>query len=247
MFDTGGMGIGVNPQAANAFRASSFRDGAARDGLPVAEPFHTLVPGGALKRGTTLDIAGGVGVTSLGLALAATPAQAGSWVAIVGHRSLGLAAVEELGIPLERLVLVGVPRPQLWASAVAALIDAFDLVLVFSERRVNARDARRLTARARERSNVIMRLGATVWPEAADLRLQIDGCEWHGLGAGHGVLSSRRLTVTATGRRGASRPRRARLWLPDSEGRVRLDDESAVVTPLPGVSHARAFAGGAMP
>jgi hypothetical protein len=200
--------------------------------LPVGEPFGSLLPGGALKRGTTLEISGAMGVTSLGLALAAIPAQAGSWVAVVGHRSLGLAAVEELGVPLGRLVLVGVPPPKLWAAAVAALVDAFDLVLVAAEQRVNARDGRRLTARARERSNVIVRLGGGSWPEAADVRLQIDDCQWQGLGVGHGVLRSRLLTVSASGRRGASQPRRARMWLPDAEGKVRLDDAPAVVSPL---------------
>ena len=249
------MGVGANPAVDPSLNSAvgglpaatiSAAELSLIGSLPVSEPFQELLPGGALKRGMTLDISGDMGITSLGLALAAAPAQADSWVAVIGHRSLGLAAAEELGVPLDRLVLVGLPRRQVWASAVAALVDAFDLVLVFSEQRVNARDARRLTARARERSNVIVRLGATAWPEAADVRLNIDACEWYGLGVGHGVLSSRRLTVSATGRRGASRPRRARIWLPDSDGRIRLDDDSSVVTPFREVSGDRAFVGGSV-
>ena len=214
--------------------------------LPVTDPFHALIPDGALRGGTTIEIAGAVGVTSLGLALAAAPARAGSWVAVIGNRSLGLAAAEELGLPLERLVLIGVPRRQLWASAVAALVDAFDLVLVFSEHPLRAGDTRRLAARVRERSSVLVRLGATAWPQPADLRLQIDDCQWHGLGSGHGALRSRRLTVSASGRGSASRPRRACLWLPDADGRIRLEEDSTVVTPFREVSGGRAFVGRAV-
>lgn len=209
--------------------------------LPLAEPFASLVPGGALKRGMTLDISGGLGVTSMGLAVAATPAQAGSWVALMGHRSLGLAAVEELGVPLDKVVLIGPPERRFWASVAAALIDAFDLVLVFADHRVPARDARRLSARARERSNVLIRLGSGLWSEPADLSFQIDDCEWHGLGFGHGALRSRCLSVTAVGRRAASRPLHTRLWLPDSDGRVRLEED--VVRPIREVSSGPAFAG----
>ena len=75
---------------------------------------------------------GVTGATSLALALAAGASQAGSWVAAVGLGSLGLVAAAELGVALDRLVLVADPGRERtgWASVVAALVDGFDVVLV---------------------------------------------------------------------------------------------------------------------
>ncbi|MST34224.1 hypothetical protein GHK86_16030, partial [Acidimicrobiaceae bacterium USS-CC1] len=44
--------------------------------------------------------------TSLALTLAAGPSRAGSWVAAVGVPCLGARAAAELGVDLDRLVLV---------------------------------------------------------------------------------------------------------------------------------------------
>ena len=102
--------------------------------LPVLPALAGLLPGGGLRRGTTVAVgaaAGATGATSLALALAAGPSQAGSWVAAVGLGSLGLVAGAGMGVALERLVLVSDPhdRPG-WAPVVAALVDGFDIVLV---------------------------------------------------------------------------------------------------------------------
>ncbi|HEX8805212.1 MAG TPA: hypothetical protein VF743_13490, partial [Acidimicrobiales bacterium] len=58
--------------------------------LPALPPLQPLLPGGALRRGTVVAVDAGPGAggtTSLALALAAGPSQAGSWVAVVGLRS----------------------------------------------------------------------------------------------------------------------------------------------------------------
>lgn len=193
--------------------------------LPVTEPLQALLPNG-LRRGTTVGV-GGRGATSFSLALLAGPMAAGSWAAVVGPDGpdqLGLAAAAELGVPLERLVLV-TPGPgddaRALATAAAALVDAFDVVLVRPRRRVGASDARRLAARSRERGSVMVVLGGEqVWPEAPDVRLEVTAAAWEGLGAGHGHLRARRATVEATGRRDAARTRRALLWLPAAGGGV---------------------------
>lgn len=112
---------GVSTAAALAdTRASAASDGST---LPVAEPLAVL---GGLRRGTTVSVTGS---TSLLLALLAEATATGSWVAIVGMPSLGIVAAAELGVTLERVVLL--PRPGAdTAAAVGALIDGLDIVVL---------------------------------------------------------------------------------------------------------------------
>lgn len=170
-----------------------------------------------MQRGSVVSVVGpaGSGATSLALALVAGPSASGSWVAAVGLPWLGLPAAAEAGVNLGRLALVPAPEPAAWAGVVAALVDAFDVVLLRPERRARPADARRLTARARERGAVLVLLGPTGgWREGPDVVLRIDRTRWEGLGDGHGRLRSRRVRVEATGRRRAARPRTADLSLP---------------------------------
>lgn len=176
--------------------------------LPVLPALEGLLPCGALRRGSTVAV---LGSTSLALALAAAASAAGSWCAAVGLPSLGLVAVAELGVSLDRLALVGAPGES-WPSVVAALLDALDVVVVRPPGPARGAPVRRLAARARERGAVLVPV--CPW-EGADVCLAVTRSEWHGLGAGYGHLRSRRLEVTARGRRAAARPRQVSMWLPE--------------------------------
>jgi len=175
--------------------------------LPVLPALQGLLPGGVLRRGSTVAV---VGSTSLALGLTAAASESGSWCAAVGLPSLGLVAVAELGVALERLALVRDPGES-WPSVVAALLDALDVVVVRPPGPLRSAHVRRLAARARERGAVLV--PACSW-EGADVCLRVTGSEWHGLGAGHGHLRSRRLEVTSRGRGAAARPRQATVWFP---------------------------------
>lgn len=196
--------------------------------LPVAPALERLFPEGGLRRGSTVAVAGS---TLLALALLAGPSAVGSWCAVVGMPALGLVAAAEVGVAMERLALVPATGSE-WPTVVAALLDALDVVVVATGagagdadgrrgigRRVRPADARRLTARARERGAVLVVLGA--W-EGANVRLSVVGspCQWQGLGSGHGCLRARLVEVGAEGRGAASGPRRCRLWLPAEGGGV---------------------------
>ena len=191
--------------------------------LPVLPALEDLLPGGGLRRGATVSVGAAAGVggaTSLALALVAQASTAGSWVAAVGLPSLGLVAADELGVALERLVLVAAPERDAWGGVVAALVDGFDLVILPAGRAgVRPADARRLVARARERGTVLVQLGSG-WPEGADLALQITRARWEGIDDGHGHLQARKVRVTRRGRGEAAPPRRADLWLPAADGGV---------------------------
>jgi hypothetical protein len=196
--------------------------------LAVVPALAPLLPDGALARGTTVSVGSAPGAetrsgsTSLGLALTVGAARAGSWVAVVGMASLGLVAAWEVGVPFERLVVVDEPPADRWATVVAALVGAFDVVVVAPGHRVPVGDARRLAARQRERGTVLVHIesGSARRSLEADVRLGIDASSWVGVGDGHGYLQGRRVSVEATGRRRSARPRRADLWLPAPGGGV---------------------------
>lgn len=185
--------------------------------LPVLGPLAPLFPEGALRRGSVVGVRGS-GATSLAMAVAAGPSASGGWTAVVGDPDLGLAAVGELGVALERLLIVR-PEPANWSSALAALVGAVDVVVAAPRHRIREADARRMGARLRERGSVLIHIGNR-WPVGADVQLDIAAGEWEGLGDGHGVLRSRRLDIAGGGRGSASRPRRLELLVPGPDGSI---------------------------
>jgi hypothetical protein len=192
--------------------------------LPALRP---LLPGSGLRRGSVVTVGGGVaggsGAMSLALSLLAGASAEGSWCAAVGLPALGLAAAAELGVVLDRFPVVASPGPGNgpggWAWVVAALLDACDVVLARPVRGLRAADARRLTARVRERAGVLMVVGEG-WSEPAEIRLTVASSTWEGVGRGHGRLRARQVEVVAGGRGAAARERRVSLWLPGPEGGV---------------------------
>jgi hypothetical protein len=174
----------------------------------------------------------GSAATSLALALTGPATAAGSWCAVVGVDDLGLLAAAELGVDLGRTLVVADPGPDGWASVVASLLDAVEVVLVRPGHAIVPTTRRRLVARARDRGSVLIHVGgrATVWAEAPDLTISSGASCWEGIGAGHGRLRARRVEVEVAGRRGAVRPRRAELWLPGPDGRLALAEPRTVAS-----------------
>src|SRR5215212_4647444 len=83
--------------------------------LPVHESLVELLP--ALQRGSTIACEGRAAV-SLVLALASAPSREGAWVGVAGLPEIGVCAAAEMGIALERLVIVtGDPS---WVDVLAA-------------------------------------------------------------------------------------------------------------------------------
>jgi hypothetical protein len=172
--------------------------------LPVPGPLGPHLPGGALARGAVVTVCGarGAGVTSAALGLAAAATAAGEWAAAVDLDGTwgGLAAVEA-GIDPGRFAVVrGVARAQ-WGVVVAALLDGAAVVLAELPRGVGLGDARRLAARARERSAVLVALSADprAWPAEAALRVHVEGGVWSGL-TGEGALTGRDAVLRVEGR-----------------------------------------------
>ena len=187
-----------------------------------------LLPEGSIRQGTAVAV-GGHGSMTLATALAAEASRRGSWVAAVGMADLGVAALAERGVDLDRWALVDLPEGarnrHTAAEVLGAVVYGFDLVLLGPEIRVADSTARRLLARTREHGTaLICALGSAPADSVAGLqpevRLTIEQTRWTGIDGGHGRLLARRAEVTVTGRGAASRPRRMLMWLPSQDGRV---------------------------
>jgi len=178
--------------------------------LPVPGELSAVFPGGSVRRGAVVTVAGdvGAGVTSVALRLAAAATAAGEWAAAVDlDGSLGGLAAVEAGVALERFAVVRRVPPTRWAAVVATLLDGISLVLAEMPRHARAGDARRLAARARERGAVLVAVEASGarWPAEAVLRLRAEGEAQPRLDAGTGLLAVRTLRVHVDGRGAAAR------------------------------------------
>ncbi len=211
--------------------------------LPAPAPLAELLGTPGLRRGSTLlvEAAAGLsprrqdvvpGATSLALGLLAEPSAAGAFCAVVGLPDLGLAAARELGVALERLVVVPSAGPR-DAAVVGALLEGVDLVLARLPGHLSAATARRLTARAREHRSVLVLAGRGVgepvgsgpdlsWPEPPDVRFSVLATAWDPTDAAGALFASRRLEVRAHRRRAVPEDVSRTLAFSAVSGRLRL-------------------------
>lgn len=204
--------------------------------LPVVEPLSSLLPDGGLVRGQTITSSGPAAL-SLALATVSGAVAAGSWLAVVDVPMLGLETAAEFGIPLERVVRVdpgwghstsgGRDHGTSWAELVTATIDGFELVITRVPTMLGRALATRVQARWKARGAVVVVVGRP-GPVSAAVELASGQARWEGIEPGAGHLRSRRVVVTAGGRR-THRPRRAELWLPGPDGAVGLVGDATSV------------------
>ncbi|GGH40189.1 hypothetical protein GCM10010921_11930 [Microbacterium album] len=214
-------GLNVAPVAANAPAAAEVqrlraqitrmqRRSARVETLPVHPALASLFPQGGLRPGAvyTLDHA-----ASLLLALLAAPSRSGSWCAAIGMPELAAEAAEGHGVDLERFALVPAPGDR-WLAVTAAVAEVFPVVAVRPPRSARDAETSRIAAKLRDRGGVLLVQGS--WPQA-EAALRLHDPEWTGLGQGHGLLTAREVTITATGRR-LPVPRSVRVQLPGPLG-----------------------------
>jgi hypothetical protein len=192
-------------RSGGALADSAAARGALVGGAPPGAPLGAR-SGGAL--------AGDIAASSVVFALLAAASKAGSWCGVVGMPQLSPIAAGEMGVVLDRLAFVPQPGTE-WATVVAALIDGFDIVVAAAAGPVAPAVISRLAARARQRGCVFM--PCLRWG-GADLTVEAVDSAWEGLGAGHGRLRGRVLTLRAYGRGAAAIPREVRLRIGEQIG-----------------------------
>jgi hypothetical protein len=225
---------------ATGFRTQSL---AVEDVLVVDEALVEALGVPGLQRGWTVVVDGapGSGATSLLFRLLAGPTRSGAWCALVGFPDLGVVAAEELGVALDRLLVVPEPKGHL-AAVVAALLEGCDVVAARVAGVLGAQQAARLSARARERRAVLVVAGervgtltlgsrtrpVPVWPAEADLALETLTGSWVGIGEGSGRLVAHGIEVRVHRRRAVPRQQRHQLWLQGHPRALRSEDSEAI-------------------
>ncbi len=189
--------------------------------LPATDLLAPSLPFGGLQRGTTTIVtpshgsAEAPGSTTLALELLAGVSMGGYWCAAAGLANLGILAAAERRVALERLLLVPFPGGAgRWQQVLATLFDGVDAVLFAPPVPVRSSDARKLSARAKDRGSLLIVLDRHGrWSEPGDLRCQVTSSAWSGLGEGHGLLTDRSIEIEVSGRGAAARPRRTAMSL----------------------------------
>lgn len=200
--------------------------------LPISGPLADLLPRGGLPRGRVISVVadgidnggrdnrgsddsqidarlGSGGASSLLLSLLAGPER--RWSALVGLPGIGLLAAAELGVDLERLVVVPDAGPDV-LHVLSVLADGVDLIAAGAPRgpMVTPSRLRVLSGRLRQHGAVLLIAGQ--WP-GADLVLTARHTGWVGIDRGHGRLRDRELTVSVGGRRAGGHRRQGTILL----------------------------------
>lgn len=153
---------------------------------------------------------------SLALALAAGASAAGEWVGFAGWPDFGAQAAVDLGVDLDRTVLVPDPGEH-WLEVAAALVDVLRVVVLRPPARVDARSAGVLDARLRKRSSALVVWGE--WP-GCEARITLEETRWSGPRDGHGRLLRRSAQLAV--RRGSAPATRARVCFPHEDAPLAL-------------------------
>ncbi len=169
--------------------------------VPTDPRVAHLLPGGALRSGVVYAAPGSL---ALAMLLLAGPSAAGAWCGVVGIPEFGAEAAAELGIVLDRLVLVPSPDEH-WLTVTAQLTEVLPIVLVRPPAAgASPAETARLASRLRQRDATLLVAGP--W-SGAEATLETTGSSWTGIGAGWGYLAARELDVVVTAREVASRHR----------------------------------------
>ena len=187
--------------------------------LPLDPVLGALLGSEGLVRGQAVACRGPA-ARSLAIAASASAVVLGSWIAVLGVDDIGVEAVADAGLPLERLVRVrpGSDGVRAWADLCLAALDGFELLLTSPPGRVPAPLATAIRRRLRSRAGCLLVIGDPRGLEV-DVELSSATPSWQGIGIGTGRLADRSIEVRASGRR-VHRGGVASVSLPGPDGRL---------------------------
>lgn len=198
--------------------------------ISVPQPFQEMLPGAGLQRGWATSVVGSSAGRVFAWALLGEVTRSGGWIAMVDVPGISLTAANEVGLSIERVLVISGTEPQSWAPTIGALVGAVDVIVYGSpQHRIQPSTFRKLVSRCRERGTVLMALADEYGPRPAatppvevDVSFNVRPAGWSGLGEGHGRLISRAVSVVVSGRRVPGQPRKATFMVPDVDGVVRV-------------------------
>ena len=203
--------------------------------VPVPEVFHQLLPSAGLQRGWTTRVGGSRTGRAFIWALLSDVTRRGGWIAAVDVPGISLSAASEVGLSIERVLIVSSEDGSSWSAAMGALIGSVDAIVFGTpHHRIQPSMHRRLASRCRERGTIMVELASGRGPDQErrrqpmepDVSFEIAVNQWDGLGNGYGRLHARAVQVSAFGRRIPGRARSGEFLIPDTDGTVRSVSES---------------------
>ena len=176
----------------------------ASGGWAVPECLAEILPRG-LERGMSVGFSGSI---LIGLLLAGIASGSGAWSVFLGMAGVGWEAAESLGVEASRTVCVPRVGDAARTQALTAAVDGFDVAVIGSSIRLDARERRLLSKRAAVR-------GCLLLGEGWDCRDRVSGEVVAVEGVDRGVGHVRALLVeAASGRRRVRLRIGARGWAP---------------------------------
>ena len=163
--------------------------------LPTAPALRPLLPGGALRKGSSYAVHGS---RQLALSLLSEVSGSGAWCGVIGLPAFGAEAAAALGIALDRCVLIPDPAAD-GLGLTGALSEVLTVILLCRPGPATPGDVERIGARLREYGSALVVTGD--WPRS-ESTLRVTGSRWSGLGEGRGMLEDRELTVQSLDKRG---------------------------------------------
>ena len=192
----GGARAGAASNAARWIEASG--------GWAVPECLAEILPRG-LEWGMSVGFSGSI---LIGLLLAGIASGSGAWSVFLGMAGVGWEAAESLGVEASRTVCVPRVGNAARTQALTAAVDGFDVAVIGSSIRLDARERRLLSKRAAVR-------GCLLLGEGWDCRDRVSGEVVAVEGVDRGVGHVRALLVeAASGRRRVRLQIGARGWAP---------------------------------
>ncbi|MEO1058644.1 MAG: hypothetical protein AAFY28_17190 [Actinomycetota bacterium] len=182
--------------------------------FPAPDELAALLPGRHIVRGQSITCRGPLATTTAARLIAPAVAE-GAWVCVLQMPTIGLDALSECGVRLERVVAVE-GCPTRWAELAAAAVDGFDVVFTAVPEGLRPGAFRRLADRVRRRGAVLVLLGEPPAGCAIDVELCADDPCWSGIAEGAGHLRSCSVEL-AVGARRVGGHRRQRVALARAE------------------------------
>ena len=197
-----GRAFAGGARAGAASDAARWRE--ASGGWAVPECLAEILPRG-LERGMSVGFSGSI---LIGLLLAGIASGSGAWSVFLGMAGVGWEAAESLGVEASRTVCVPKVGDAARTQALTAAVDGFDVAVIGSSIRLDARERRLLSKRAAVR-------GCLLLGEGWDCRDRVSGEVVAVEGVDRGVGHVRALLVeAASGRRRVRLRIGARGWAP---------------------------------
>ena len=144
----------------------------------VPECLAKILPRG-LERGMSVGFSGSV---LIGLLIAGIASGSGAWSVFLGMPDVGWEAAESLGVEASQTVCVPKVGDAARTQALSAAVDGFDVVVVGSSIRLDARERRLLSKRAAVRGRLLLGEG---WDCRDRVRGEVVAVEGVDRGAGH--------------------------------------------------------------